>query len=218
MAKEYFKRLTRLIFGLFLYALGSYMTIQANVGLAPWECFQTGIMYKTGIMYGNIVVGVGVIIIIIDFLLKEKIGFGTILNAMLIGKFVDLLNYIDLIPKLDNFALGVGLLFAGEVVLCVGSFFYIGAAMGAGPRDSLMVALGRRLNKFPIGAARGILEATVLFLGWLMGAKVGIGTVIAVFGVSTIMEYTFRILRFDVKGVKHENLADTVNRIAGGLK
>ncbi len=218
MAKEYCKRLTRLIFGLFLYALGSYMTIQANVGLAPWECFQTGIMYKTGIMYGNIVVGVGVIIILIDFLLKEKIGFGTILNAMLIGKFVDLLNYIDLIPKLDNFALGVGLLFAGEVVLCVGSFFYIGASMGAGPRDSMMVALGRRLNKLPIGVVRGILEATVLFLGWLMGAKVGIGTVIAVFGISTIMEYTFRILRFDVKGIKHENLVDTINRVTGGTK
>ena len=218
MAKEYFKRLIRLIFGLFLCALGSYMTIQANVGLAPWECFQTGIMYKTGIMYGNIVVGVGVTIIIIDFLLKEKIGFGTILNAMLIGKFVDLLNYIDLIPKLENFGLGVCLLFAGEVVLCIGSFFYIGASMGAGPRDSLMVAIGRRLNKVPIGVARGILEGSVLLLGWLMGAKVGIGTVIAVFGVSTIMEYTFRILRFDVKGVKHENLADTVNRITGGLK
>ena len=219
MAKEYFKRLTRLILGLFLYALGSYMTIQANVGLAPWECFQTGIMYKTDIMYGNIVVGVGIIIIIIDFLLKEKIGFGTILNAMLIGKFVDLLNYVDLIPQLNNFAMGVGLLFAGEVVLCIGSFFYIGAAMGAGPRDSLMVALGRRLNGFPIGAVRGILEATVLLLGWLMGAKVGIGTVIAVFGISTIMEYTFRILRFDVKGVKHENLVDTINRIiVGGRK
>lgn len=218
MAKEYFKRLIRLIFGLFLYALGSYMTIQANVGLAPWECFQTGIMYKTGIMYGNIVVGVGVIIILIDFLLKEKIGFGTILNAMLIGKFVDLLNYIDLIPKLDNFPLGIGLLFAGEVVLCVGSFFYIGASMGAGPRDSMMVALGRRLNKLPIGVVRGILEATVLFLGWLMGAKVGIGTVIAVFGISTIMEYTFRILRFDVKGIKHENLVDTINRVTGGTK
>ena len=218
MAKEYFKRLIRLIFGLFLYALGSYMTIQANVGLAPWECFQTGIMYKTGIMYGNIVVGVGVIIILIDFLLKEKIGLGTILNAMLIGKFVDLLNYIDLIPKLDNFPLGIGLLFAGEVVLCVGSFFYIGASMGAGPRDSMMVALGRRLNKLPIGVVRGILEATVLFLGWLMGAKVGIGTVIAVFGISTIMEYTFRILRFDVKGIKHENLVDTINRVTGGTK
>jgi len=69
MIKEYVKRLARLIFGLFVYALGSYMTIQANVGLAPWECFQTGIMYKTGFMYGNIVVCVGLAIIIIDFLL-----------------------------------------------------------------------------------------------------------------------------------------------------
>ncbi len=216
MIAEYTKRTIRLICGLFLYALGSYMGIQANIGLAPWEAFQMGISYKTGFLYGNIVVSVGLVIIIIDFLLKEKIGFGTILNAMLIGKFVDLLNWIDLIPKLENFALGVLLLLAGQVVLCVGTFFYVSASLGAGPRDTLMVGLGRRLDKLPIGVVRACLEGTVLMLGWLMGAKVGLGTVIAVFGIGTILEYTFRILRFDIKGVKHEDLADTVKRIKGG--
>ena len=69
------------------------MSIQANVGLAPWDAFSMGISYKTGIMYGNVVVYTGFLIIIIDFLLKEKIGFGTIINAILIGKVVDLCNY-----------------------------------------------------------------------------------------------------------------------------
>lgn len=216
MIKEYTGRTIRLIFGLVLYGLGSYMSIQANVGLAPWDAFSMGISYKTGIMYGNVVVYTGFLIIIIDFLLKEKIGFGTIINAILIGKVVDLCNYLGLLPMLDNFAAGVAMLFAGQVVICLGSYFYIGAAMGCGPRDALMVAMGKRFSRLPIGLARGILEGTVLLLGWLMGAKVGIGTIIAVFGIGTIMEYTFRILKFDVKGVRHENFADTVRRIRSG--
>lgn len=216
MIKEYTGRTIRLIFGLVLYGLGSYMSIQANVGLAPWDAFSMGISYKTGIMYGNVVVYTGFLIIIIDFLLKEKIGFGTIINAILIGKVVDLCNYLGLLPMLDNFAAGVAMLFAGQVVICLGSYFYIGAAMGCGPRDALMVAMGKRFSRLPIGLVRGILEGTVLLLGWLMGAKVGIGTTIAVFGIGTIMEYTFRILKFDVKGVRHENFADTVRRIRSG--
>ena len=216
MIKEYTGRTIRLIFGLVLYGLGSYMSIQANVGLAPWDAFSMGISYKTGIMYGNVVVYPGFLIIIIDFLLKEKIGFGTIINAILIGKVVDLCNYLGLLPMLDNFAAGVAMLFAGQVVICLGSYFYIGAAMGCGPRDALMVAMGKRFSRLPIGLVRGILEGTVLLLGWLMGAKVGIGTIIAVFGIGTIMEYTFRILKFDVKGVRHENFADTVRRIRSG--
>lgn len=216
MIKEYTGRTIRLIFGLVIYGLGSYMSIQANVGLAPWDAFSMGISYKTGIMYGNVVVYTGFLIIIIDFLLKEKIGFGTIINAILIGKVVDLCNYLGLLPMLDNFAAGVAMLFAGQVVICLGSYFYIGAAMGCGPRDALMVAMGKKFSRLPIGLVRGILEGTVLLLGWLMGAKVGIGTIIAVFGIGTIMEYTFRILKFDVKGVRHENFADTVRRIRSG--
>ena len=218
IAIEYTQRTIRLIFGLFLYGLGSYMGIQANVGLAPWEAFSMGIFYKTNILYGDIVVLTGVVIIVIDFILKEKIGFGTVLNAIMIGKVVDLCNWLDFIPKMHNFAVGVLVLLAGQVVICIASYFYIGAGLGCGPRDALMVAMGKRLHKLPIGLVRGILEGTVLLIGWLMGAKEGIGTVIAVFGIGTIMEYTFRILHFDVKAIKHEDFADTVRRIRGSRK
>ena len=110
----------------------------------------------------------------------------------------------------------MAVLLAGQGVICVASYFYIGAGLGCGPRDALMVAMGKKLKKFPIGLVRGILEGTVLLIGWLLGAKVGIGTVIAVFGIGTIMEYTFKILHFDVRNIKHEDFADTVKRIRGG--
>nr|WP_106779404.1 hypothetical protein [Lysinibacillus timonensis] len=207
---NYVKRTSRLIFGLFLYALGSYLIIQANIGLAPWEAFSMGGSYLTHISYGNIVVITGFIIIAINYALKEKIGFGTILNAILIGKFVDLIQFANIIPMMSNVWLGIIMLLLGQVVICLGSYFYIGASLGCGPRDSLMVALGKRLPKVPIGAIRGLLEGTVLIIGWLLGAKVGIGTIISVIAIGFILQYTFKLLHFDVKNIQHESMSDTV--------
>jgi len=206
----YIKRITRLIVGLFLFSLGSFLTIQANIGLAPWEAFSMGGAYLTHLSYGNIVVITGLIIIVIDLALKEKIGLGTILNAILIGKFVDLIQYTDSIPQMTTIELGLVMLLAGQVIICIGSYFYIGASLGCGPRDALMVALGKRLPYVPIGAIRGLLEGTVLIIGWLLGAKVGLGTVISVLGIGVILQFTFKLLHFDVKRVEQESIYDTV--------
>lgn len=207
---NYVKRIIKLIFGLFLYSLGSFLTIQANIGLAPWEAFSMGGAYLTHISYGNIVVITGLIIIIIDFALKEKVGFGTILNAILIGKFVDLIQFTNIIPKMSNLGLGLLMLLLGQVVICIGSYFYIGSSLGCGPRDALIVALGKRMPKVPIGAIRGLLEGTVLIIGWLLGAKVGIGTAIYVLGIGFVLQFTFKLLHFDVKNIEHESISDTV--------
>ncbi|MFC0026127.1 YitT family protein [Neobacillus cucumis] len=166
--------------------------------------------YLTHISYGNIVVISGFVIIAIDFALKEKIGFGTILNAILIGKFVDLIQFANIVPLMSNIWLGILMLLLGQVAICVGSYFYMSASLGCGPRDALMVALGKRMPKVPIGAIRGLIEGTVLIIGWLLGAKVGIGTVISVFGIGLILQFTFKLLRFDVKNIQHESVADTV--------
>lgn len=210
---NYTKRVIKLIFGLFLYSLGSFLTIQANIGLAPWEAFSMGGTYLTHLSYGNIVVITGLIIIVIDFALKEKIGFGSILNAILIGKFVDLIQFTNIIPLMSNLWLGILMLLLGQVVICIGTYFYIDASLGCGPRDALMVALGKRMPKLPIGAIRGLIEGTVLAIGWLSGAKVGIGTVISVFGIGLILQFTFKLLRFDIKNIKHESIADTVKAL-----
>lgn len=208
--KGYSVRLVKLIFGLFLFALGSFLTIQANIGLASWEAFSMGIANLTNQTYGNILIFSGFVILIIDVLLMEKIGFGTILNTILIGTFVDLIQWMAVIPQMNSFISGVLMLLLGQVSICVGSYFYIGASLGCGPRDALMVALGKRLPNVPIGIIRGLIEGTVLLIGWLLGAKVGIGTVISVFGISFILEGTFKILHFDVTNIEHESVIDTV--------
>lgn len=211
--KGYSVRLVRLIFGLFLFALGSFLTIQANIGLASWEAFSMGVANLTNQTYGQIIIISGVVILLVDVALKEKIGFGTILNTILIGVFVDMIQTSGIIPQMNNFFSGVMMLLLGQVSICVGSYFYIGASMGCGPRDALMVALGKRLPNVPIGIVRGAIEGTVLLIGWLLGAKVGIGTVISVFGISFILETTFKILHFDVTNVEHESVVDTLKNV-----
>ncbi len=212
--KAFVYKIIRVLFGLFLYSLGSYLSIQANIGLGPWEAFGVGISGVTGLSYGDVIVLSGVFILVIDVLLKEKIGVATVLNTLLIGKFIDLLNLIDPIPKLQSFVPGVLLLLLGQLIICLGVFFYVGPGLGAGPRDSLMVALGKRLPRVPIGAVRGMVEGMALAIGWAMGAKVGIGTILYVFGISFTMQATFKVLKFDVKAVRHENALATVRELA----
>ncbi|MBK5254184.1 MAG: hypothetical protein JJE03_06990 [Peptostreptococcaceae bacterium] len=206
---NYLKKLSRLILGLFLFAFGSYLSIQANVGLAPWDAFSMGFSMISGISFGNIVVLAGFVILGFDLLLKEKVGIGTLINIILIGKFVDMLQWIDVFPMITNFGVGIVMLILGQFSIAFGSYLYIGAALGCGPRDALMVALGKRLDTLPIGLIRGIIEGSALLIGWVLGAKVGIGTVIAMFGISIIIQFVFKILKFDVKSVKHEDVAQT---------
>lgn len=210
---EYAIRTARLLFGLFLFALGQYLIIKANIGLSPWVAFSMGFSYLTGMTYGVATVVISFSVLAADYFLKEKIGFGTILNSLLIGPFVDMIHFFGVIPEMSSFLSGVAVLLIGQLAICVGSYFYIGASMGCGARDSLMVALCRRAPKVPVGAIRGLLEGTVLIVGWLLGAKVGIGTVISVFGIGFLLQLTFDFLRFDVKSIVHEDIADTVKTL-----
>lgn len=203
------KRIVRVVLGLFIFALGIVFSVQANIGLAPWDAFSAGVSHQTSISFGNVVVLSGLLIIVIDILLKEKIGIGSILNAVLIGRFVDLIQSVQVIPKMNRFIPGVLWMVLGLSLIVFGSYVYIGAGLGCGPRDALMVALGKRFPRLPIGVIRGSIEGTVLAIGFSLGAKVGIGTVISAFGIGFILQWMFRLLRFDVKGVKHENIADT---------
>lgn len=213
IGSNYFKRTMRTILGLFCFAAGSYCVISANVGLGPWEAFHMGVSKNVPLSYGNISVLTGFVIMGIGYLLKEPIGWGTVLNTILIGKFIDLFMYLNILPLMKNFAAGVVLLLLGQFIVALGSYFYISPGLGCGPRDSLMTALSKRLPKAPIGLIRGIIEGSALSVGFLLGAKIGVGTIISMFGISFIIQIVFSVLKFDVKTVKHENLAETIKSL-----
>ncbi len=199
----YIVRFIKLNFGLFLYGLGIIVTMRANVGYAPWEVLHSGISQTLGVSIGLVNTAVGALIVAIVFMLGEKIGLGTIFNMFMIGLFMDLILYLDFIPLFDNFWIGSLVLIIGLFIISLGTYFYISSAFGAGPRDSLMVAVTRKTG-LPVGLCRGILEVSVVFIGWLLGGMVGLGTVISAFAIGFCVQITFKLVKFDPTQVKHE--------------
>lgn len=214
--KKIFLRLCKLIFGLFLYALGIVLTIKANIGYGPWEVFHVGLGKAIGMSIGNASILVGLIIVVVTVLMKERIGIGTILNMILIGIFLDLILASDIIPIIDTIYLGVIVLIAGLYVISLGSFFYIGSGFGAGPRDSLVVALKRKV-RLPIGAIRSMIELTATVLGWILGGMVGIGTLISGFAIGFCIQSTFTLLKFDPTQIEHSTIRESLIEIKRAL-
>ncbi len=188
-------RLINMMIGLVLYALGIVMTIKANVGYAPWEVFHVGLAQTTGLTIGLISIIAGIVIIIVVTALGETLGFGSIASMVLTGVFLDIIMILDIIPTADNFVTGIVMLIIGMFIIAFGSYFYIKAAFGVGPRDNLMVVLARK-TKMPVGVCRGLVELSVTLIGWLFGGMVGIGTVIAFVAIGGCVQVVFSALKF----------------------
>jgi len=194
--------------GLILFAFGIVIAINANIGYAPWEVFHVGLANTVGLSIGVITIIVGLVLGVIVTIMGEKLGFGTILNMVLIGVFIDVIFLTEIIPIADNTIIGILMLIIGMFLISIGSYFYIKSAFGAGPRDNLMVVLVRK-TKLPAGVCRVIIEIVVTVAGWFLGGMVGLGTVIFAIGIGFCIQLTFRVFRFDVTAVKHETLTDT---------
>ena len=201
--------------GLFLFGIGVYLTVQANIGTAPWDSFSLGLSGVTGIRFGDMMVIVSFLVLAFDLLLREKIGSGMILDAILVGKTVDLLNLLDLVKPRQSFAGGLACMAAGMVICGFAQAMYMKAALGCGPRDTLLVGLSRRLKRVPIGVVSIGIQATVAFLGFLLGGPVGLGTLLYVLLQGPIMQMDFALVRFDAKAVRHQDLIESARVFAG---
>ena len=199
--------LGRLFIGLFLYALGIVCTINAQLGLSPWDVFHQGASNLSGITMGQASILTGLLIVILDWVLGEKVGIGTICNMLFIGLFMDLLMLNHLVPTFDNIIMRVIIMFFGMFIIGIASYFYIGAGLGSGPRDGLMLALTKKTNK-SVRFIRNCIEFVVLVAGYFLGGTVGLGTVIMVFGGGYFVQFAFKIFKFDVKKVNHVFIDD----------
>ncbi len=206
----------RIVFGLFVFALGVHLTIRADLGLAPWDWLGMGISYHTPLNYGLSMTVMSVIILIIDVLMKEKIGLGTIIDALLTGNFVQLFNDLDPFPETKSVWLGIFIILAGLSLMAVGQYFYMTAAQCCGPKDALLVACGKRLKRLPIGAVQILLWGTVLLFGWLLGGPVGIGTVVSTFGSGLVMQLIYSLIHFEPRKVNHQSAIETVKQLKRG--
>ena len=203
------KEILKSALGLFIFAIGVYLTIQANIGLAPWDCLSMGVSARVGYSYGIVHTVISIIILIIDILLKEKIGYGTILDALLVGNYVDWIGYLKLVPVSDNVAVSCAMVVIGLLIMGYGQYFYMDAAQGCGPRDSLLIALGKRFPRTPIGVVQTFMVGIALLIGWLLGGPVGIGTIISVFGMGSALQLVCKIMHFEPRDVVHKNVLET---------
>ena len=203
------KEILKSALGLFIFAIGVYLTIQANIGLAPWDCLSMGISGHVGFSYGIVHTAISIGILVIDILLKEKIGYGTILDALLVGNYVDWIAYFKLLPVSESVPVSCVMVIVGLLIMGYGQYFYMAAAQGCGPRDSLLIALGKRFPKTPIGVVQTVMVGIALLIGWLLGGPVGIGTIISVFGMGTALQLVCKIMHFEPRDVVHKNVLET---------
>lgn len=188
-------RLAVLVGGLFLFALGIVAFLESKLGLSPWDTLHQGIAKHSPLSFGEANIVVSVVVVTIAWLLGAKVGIGTLANAVLVGGFVTGLTAIPDVQDLSHDSLGVriGLLAAGVVLTGGGSGLYLAAALGAGPRDSLMVVgselLGRRIAVVRIG-----MEVCALGIGVALGGTIGAGTVAFALLIGPSIEASFWLL------------------------
>ena len=192
--------------GLLVFAFGVHLTIYANIGLAPWDCLGMGISYHCPLNYGLSMTAVAVLILLIDLGLRERIGYGTVIDALLTGNFVQMFNDLNPLAPNRSLWLGIALMLVGFVFMALGMWIYMRAAQGCGPRDALLVGLGKRLPRLPIGVVEILLWAAVTALGWLLGGPVGLGTLISTFGAGAVMQLVYSLLRFEPRDIAHRDL------------
>ena len=203
----------KIMAGLLVFSFGVFLTIFADIGLAPWDCLGIGISLHTPFNYGIAMTLVALIILLIDLLLREKIGYGTVIDALLTGNLVQLFETLNPFPHEHSLAAGILLMLAGLVFIAVGMWIYMSAGQCCGPRDTLLVGIGKKLSRLPIGAVEILLLSAVLFAGWLLGGPVGIGTLISTFGTGIIMQIVYALVHFEPRAVKHKDIREATKEL-----
>lgn len=202
---------------LFINGFGVYLTIQANIGAGPWDVLNLGLSKSLGILYGTASIAVSYGILGVDILMKEPIGVAMFIDAFVVGKSVDFFNRLNVVPACNSTAKGIIIMLIGLVIMAYTQYAYMAAALGCGPRDTLLVALSKRCRKFPIGIISICLLSLATFIGWLLGGPVGIGTLICAFATGPIMQLAFKSVKFDAATIKHQRLSETLKTVFSGL-
>ena len=189
MSKLYAEKLARCITGLAFFGFGITLFLRANLGLAPWDIFHKGLSKKLDISIGLVIVGVGLLLLLLWIPLRQRPGVGTILNALEIGFVVNLTK--PLVGEPDQLVMRTLMVIAGVLVIALGSALYIGAGLGSGPRDGLMLGLSKRSiagRPISIRLARTVIELTVMVAGLFLGGSIGVGTLIFMFGIGPLVQ------------------------------
>src|SRR5215211_769042 len=179
--------------GFLLYGLAIALIVRASLGTGTWLVLEVALANILGIQIGTMTVYMGFAVLVIALALREQVGWGTLGNILSIGPWLNL--FLALIPAASN-NLGpqIGMFLLGVLVQGIATAVYIGVDAGAGPRDSLMLAL-QRTTGVSIRAARGAIEIIVVLIGWLLGGPLGFGTVVFALLIGPSVQWAFKLFK-----------------------
>ena len=168
-----FTRISILFFGLAIFGLGDSLFIQAGLGNAPWTVLAQGITLRTNLSIGEATGLVSIVVLLLWIPLREKPGFGTLSNIVLIASFIEIGTHI--FPEQESVVFGLIYNVIGIALVGIGSALYITCGLGSGPRDGAMTGIHQKTG-IRVGRVRLGIEVVVLCIGALLGGTVGIGT------------------------------------------
>lgn len=201
--------------GMLLFSFANCLQLRAGIGLSPWFSLNEGLAQTFSITYGQASLLISALVVVTDLLLREPIGLGTIINAVVGGLGSDLFLQLDWIPAQTFFPCQLAMLLVGIVLICLSQYIYMRAGLSCGPRDAFLVALGRTLPRISIGKINLLLLTAVQAVALVLGGPFGAGTFITIFFTGTVMDLIFKALRFEPRSVRHENLAQTFAALRG---
>lgn len=202
--EKYFK----FLIGMVCCSLGVVIILKSDLGLSPWDVLNQGLSYT----FPRITIGmanslIGVIVILLSLKFKQPIGSGTVLNIAIIGPLIDIFNTSRVNFADSNIVVKIIVFTIGMTIFSYGCYIYMAMGLGCGPRDGLLVAL-TKATKYSIGVVKFCLEAIALIFGFLLGGKVGIGTVIFTLAVGPIIQFFFKYNKVNFKEVRHRNMKE----------
>ncbi|MDN5899260.1 MAG: hypothetical protein L0H74_04260 [Brachybacterium sp.] len=180
-------RALQMMVGLTGFGFSLALLLESGLGGAPWDVLHAALAQRLGLTVGTLSITVSFVLLLLWFPLRERIGIGTIANSIWVGVSIDLGMLV--LPEARGVPLAVAMMLLGVTLNGISGGVYLGAQLGAGPRDGLMTGLGRVLNR-PVGPVRIVLEVIVLVTGTVLGGPLGIGTVVYAIGLGPIIQLT----------------------------
>ncbi len=178
------RRLLQLFPGLAACGVGLALMVRAHLGLGPWDVLHQGLSVRTGLPIGTLVILVGLVVLLGWVPLRQRLGVGTVCNALLIGLVIDVV--LAVVSEPHGLATRWAFLLSGLGLMGLGSGLYIGAGLGPGPRDGLMTGLAAR--GYSLRFVRTLIELSALAAGWALGGTVGVGTLVFALGIGPLVQ------------------------------
>ena len=197
------------LFGLLVMSLGIVLLILADLGPSPWDVLHVGLYYKFGLTIGSWNIIAGFFILGVSAMISKSIPqFGAFLNMILVGLFIDMYLMIPFLQTPSSLTGKVVMFAVALLINCYGMGLYISAQLGAGPRDSLMLAITSKTG-WKVGKVRSTMEVLVLIIGWQLGGPLFWGTIVISLMIGVIAGFSLpqcqRFTNFILQRLKKSN-------------